>query len=153
MENDTIWQCKHFSELTAYEIYDILALRSEVFVVEQNCIFPDIDGIDKLTYHLFGYQQKKLVACCRLIGKDIVYQNMTSIGRVVNAASVRGTGVGKIMMKRAIEKCRGLFGKLPIRIGAQFYLKNWYSNFGFVSCEDNYMEDGIEHIHMELFLN
>lgn len=153
MMNEVSWHCKHFSTLTSEEIYDILQLRSAVFVVEQQCIFLDIDGIDKQAHHLFCYRQNELVACCRLIDKNITFNERTSIGRVANAASVRGSGIGKKMMIKAIEQCKNLFGNTPVKIGAQFYLKKWYESLGFISCEDNYLEDGIEHIHMELFSN
>lgn len=149
-DNELTWHCKHFTQLTAGEIYDILQLRSEVFVVEQQCIFLDIDGVDKISYHLFGYRNGQLVACCRLIGKDISYENRTSIGRVANSLAVRGSGVGRVMLNKAIDKCRELFGDTTIKIGAQLYLKNWYGSFGFISCDDVYLEDGIEHVHMEL---
>ena len=148
--NDLIWHGKYFTALTAADLYDILQLRSEVFVVEQQCIFLDMDGIDKQAYHLFAYQKDQLVACCRLIAADIVYDNRASIGRVANKASVRGTGVGRMMINKAIEKCRELFPSSDLTIGAQLYLKGWYSSFGFVPCGDIYLEDDIEHIHMEL---
>lgn len=150
MNNETNWHCKFFTELSVTELYDILQLRSEVYVVEQQCIFLDMDGIDKITYHLFGYEQKQLVACCRLIAPDVVYKNKASIGRVVNSASVRGKGIGKKMISLAIEKCREFFPSSPIKIGAQLYLKEWYGSFGFAPCGEVYLEDGIEHIHMEL---
>ena len=150
MNNETEWHCKHFNELLVTQLYDILQLRSEVYVVEQQCIFLDMDGIDKQCYHLFGYQKNNLVACCRLIAPDMAYENKAAIGRVVNAASVRGKGVGKRLMHLAIEKCKQLFPHFPIKIGAQLYLKNWYASFGFAPCGDIYLEDGIEHVHMEL---
>lgn len=150
MSSTMEWHCKYFTELSVEQLYDILQLRSEVYVVEQQCIFLDMDGIDKRCYHLFGYQQNNLVACCRLIAPDISYLHKASIGRVANAASVRGKGVGKQMMHLAIEKCKQLFPSVSIKIGAQLYLKNWYGSFGFTPCGDTYLEDGIEHIHMEL---
>jgi ElaA protein len=151
MNDEITWHCKPFAELSPNELYDILQLRSEVFVVEQNCVFLEPDGkIDKESYHLFAYREKQLVACCRLIDIDISYPNLASIGRVANAMSVRGTGIGRVMMNKAINLCKELFGLVPLRIGAQFYLKNFYESLGFVSCNDNYMEDGIEHVHMEL---
>ncbi len=150
MNNETTWHCKYFTELSVAQLYDILRLRSEVYVVEQQCIFLDMDGIDKNCYHLFGYEQNNLVACCRLIAPHVAYPNKAAIGRVVNAASVRGKGIGKRLMYLAIEKCKQLFPSFSIKIGAQLYLKNWYGSFGFVPCGDIYLEDGIEHIHMEL---
>ena len=152
MNNSIEWHCKHFTELSPFELYDILQLRSDVFVVEQNCVFLEPDGIaDKVSYHLFAYQDKALICCCRLIDANVSYAGFASIGRVVNAISVRGSGIGRVMMEKAIAGCRELFGKTPLRIGAQFYLRRWYESLGFVSCDDNYLEDGIEHVHMELF--
>ena len=148
--NDLAWHCKHFTALTVVDLYDILQLRSEVFVVEQQCIFLDMDGIDKQAYHLFAYHEDQLITCCRLIAADIVYPNKASIGRVANKASVRGAGVGRLMINKAIEKCRELFPFTNLRIGAQLYLKDWYGSFGFAPCGDIYLEDDIEHIHMEL---
>ncbi len=148
--NELTWHCRHFTNLSVTELYDILQLRSEVFVVEQQCIFLDMDGIDKQSYHLFAYQKNVLVACCRLMAADVVYSNQASIGRVANKASVRGSGVGMLMMKEAIVKCREMFSSSSLKIGAQFYLKDWYSSFGFKPCGDVYLEDNIEHIHMEL---
>ena len=152
MSTEIVWYCKPFTELTPNELYDILQLRSAVFVVEQNCVFLDLDGkLDKESHHLFAYQNDVVVACCRLMDADIAFPNRASIGRVANAISVRGLGIGKVMMKRAIASCKELFGPKPLRIGAQFYLKTWYESLGFVSCDDNYLEDDIEHVHMELF--
>ena len=148
MSNEIVWHCKHFTELSVTQLYDILQLRSEVYVVEQQCIFLDMDGIDKLCYHLFCYKQNSLAACCRLIAPDIAYPNKAAIGRVVNAASVRGKGIGKRLMQLAVEKCKELFPSSDIKIGAQLYLKDWYASFGFIPCGDIYLEDGIEHIHM-----
>lgn len=148
--NNLTWHCKYFTKLSVTELYDILQLRSEVFVVEQQCVFLDMDGIDKQSYHLFVYQKNQLVACCRLIEANITYRDRASIGRVANKESVRGTGVGRLMMKEAIAKCRELFPSSALKIGAQLYLKNWYGSFGFVSCGAVYLEDDIEHIHMEL---
>ncbi len=151
--NQLNWYCRHFTELSVAELYDLLQLRSEVFVVEQECVFLDMDGVDKQSYHLFAYFGDQLVACCRLIAADIVYSNRASIGRVANKASVRGTGIGRHMMKKAIEKCRELFPSSSLRIGAQLYLKDWYGSFGFVPAGNIYLEDEIEHIHMELVLH
>ncbi len=151
MNNQGItWHCKHFSELTITELYDMLQLRSAIFVVEQNCVFLDIDGIDKQCHHLFCYQENDLVACCRVMDAGVSYAGKSSIGRVVNAASVRGSGIGKIMMQKAIELCRRLYPSVPVKIGAQLYLKRFYGSLGFVPSGDVYLEDGILHVHMEL---
>ena len=117
------WRLKKFSDLTPYELYDALRLRSEVFVVEQNCVFLDQDNIDQLCYHLLGYKDNELVGYCRIVPSDIIYSE-TSIGRVVTSPSVRKTGIGKELMRQAITAVYDLFGHVLIRIGAQLYLKN-----------------------------
>jgi ElaA protein len=143
------WQCKEFNLLTPAELYAILQLRSEVFVVEQNCVFLDQDNIDAKAFHLMGWEQDKLVAYTRLIPPGIAYEEQ-SIGRVVTSASVRKSGIGRLLMKESILQCRKLFGNKPIKIGAQLYLKEFYSSLGFIPIGGIYLEDGIEHIHMLL---
>lgn len=146
---DIKWICKPFSELTLTELYSILQLRNEVFVVEQNCPYQDCDGVDLQSFHFMGWQQNKIIAYTRLIAADISYKEI-SIGRVVTSPSVRGKNLGKELMKRSIEKILELFGNQPIKIGAQFYLKNFYEQFNFIQCSEIYLEDGIEHIKMLL---
>lgn len=141
------WICKHFDELSVHELYAIIRLRNEVFVVEQNCVFQDADNIDQHCHHLLGFQEENLVAYTRLVPAGIAYEEM-SIGRVVNSPSFRGKGAGKALMQQSINECYRLFGKQPIKIGAQLYLKKFYENFGFVQCSDAYDEDGIDHIKM-----
>ncbi len=150
MNKDITWHCKPFNNLSVSELYDIMQLRSAVFVVEQQCVFLDMDGVDKQSHHLFCYKQNELIACCRLMAPDIVYANRASIGRVANAFSVRGSGIGKTLMEKAIATCRQLFPLASLQIGAQLYLQNWYASFGFMPCGNMYLEDDIEHIHMEL---
>ncbi len=127
-----------------------MVLRQEVFVVEQNCPFVDADGKDQQSWHLTGYNEGgKLVAYVRLLPEGLAYEGYTSIGRVINCASVRGTGVGKVLMQRSIEETNKLFGKeFPIKIGAQCYLERFYASFGFASQGEPYLEDGIEHLTM-----
>lgn len=141
------WVCKHFKELTPYQLYDCLRLRSEVFVVEQACIYLDQDNNDQHCYHLMGYEEKRLVAYTRIVPPAVIYEQC-SIGRVVTAASVRRTGIGKLLMDKSISTVYNLFGQQPIKIGAQFYLKHFYESFGFRQASDIYLEDGIEHIYM-----
>lgn len=143
------WCCKSFDTLTSAELYSILQLRNEVFVVEQNCVYQDCDDKDPESHHLLGWHQNKLVAYTRLIPAGVAY-NEISIGRVVTSLSVRGNKIGKELMQQSIEKLYELFGKMPIMIGAQLYLKNFYESFGFIQCSDIYLEDGIEHIKMTL---
>ena len=143
------WILKDFSELTTAELYDILQLRIEVFIVEQNCVFQDADYKDQSASHLMGYADNKLAAYTRLLpaGKSF---SEASIGRVVTAGFARNSGIGKKLMTESINRLYQLFGKQPIRIGAQLYLKKFYESFGFQQSSAVYLEDGIEHIEMLL---
>ena len=141
------WSCKAFNDLTPAELYSILQLRNEVFSVEQTCVYQDCDDKDQPSHHFMGWQQNKLVAYTRLIPEGISYEEM-SIGRVVTSPPVRGTKIGKELMRRSIDKIRELYGENPIKIGAQLYLKSFYESLGFIQCSGVYLEDGIEHIKM-----
>ncbi|MGN6164781.1 MAG: GNAT family N-acetyltransferase [Flavisolibacter sp.] len=141
------WILKRFEELTPYQLYAILQLRNEVFVVEQNCVFQDADGKDQDSFHLMGFLNTKLVAYTRIVPAGIIYDH-PSIGRVVTSPSVRSSGMGRALMQKSIDTVYTLFGKQPIKIGAQFYLKNFYSSLGFQQISDIYLEDGIDHIYM-----
>lgn len=141
------WQCKPFSDLTSAELYAILRLRNEVFVVEQNCVFQDADNMDPHCYHFMGWIGNELAAYTRLVPKGAAY-DYPSIGRVVTSPKYRGRSVGKELMQQSIAKCYELFGMRTIKIGAQLYLKNFYENLGFVQSGEVYDEDGIDHIHM-----
>jgi ElaA protein len=141
------WLLRKFEELTPFQLYDILQLRNEVFVVEQNCVFQDADDKDRDSYHLMGFQNNKLVAYTRIVPPGIIY-DVPSIGRVVTSPSVRGGGTGRLLMQQSIETVYKLFGSQPIKIGAQYYLKKFYMSFGFEQTSEIYLEDGIEHIYM-----
>jgi ElaA protein len=141
------WLLKKFEELTPYQLYAILKLRSEVFVVEQNCVFQDADDKDQSSYHLMGFNNNKLIAYTRLVPPGKIYEQV-SIGRVVTSPSVRGSGAGKELMKQSVDAVYNLFGAQPIKLGAQLYLKQFYGLFGFEQMSDVYLEDGIEHIYM-----
>jgi ElaA protein len=141
------WIEKKFEDLTPYQLYAILQLRNEVFVVEQACVFQDADDKDQDSHHLMGFLNNKLAAYTRLVPPGVIYPDM-SIGRVITAGTVRGMGAGKELMKQSIDYCYRLFGKGPIKIGAQLYLKNFYESFGFHQISEVYLEDGIEHIYM-----
>lgn len=141
--------CKPFHALTPTELYDMLRLRSEVFVVEQNCVFLDLDDKDQPCHHVLFYDNDVLVASSRLVPPGISYPEM-SIGRIVTSMAVRGTGVGKQLVDYSIEACRALFGTGTIKIGAQLYAKKFYESFGFVQSSEVYDEDGIDHIKMLL---
>jgi ElaA protein len=149
---DLEWRCKSFDELSPAELYDIMKLRSEVFVVEQNCIFLDADDKDQMAFHLYGWDNKNLVAYVRLLPPHSAYVEM-SIGRVVTSQHYRKARIGRELMQKGIEMCSRLFGKGPIKIGAQLYLKKFYESLGFEQTGEIYLEDGISHIHMILILN
>jgi ElaA protein len=143
------WLLKEFNDLTVHELYAILQLRAEVFVVEQNCIFQDLDYKDQKAYHLLGYSDNKLAAYTRLLPAGVSYAE-ASIGRVVTAPFARNSGIGKKLMSESIDTVFRLYGRHPIRIGAQLYLKTFYQSFGFQQTGEVYLEDGIEHIEMVL---
>lgn len=142
------WVFKSFTELTNQELYALLRLRSEVFVVEQNCVFLDMDDKDAHCHHLMGYHQNVLVAYTRIVPKGIAYNEYVSIGRVVTSPQARGAGTGKLLMEESIARTISLYGNDTIKIGAQLYLKKFYESFGFVQSGDVYDEDGIDHIPM-----
>lgn len=141
------WVLKKFDALTPHELYAILQLRNAVFVVEQTCVFQDADDKDQGSYHLMGFQSDKLVAYTRLLPPGLAY-TQASIGRVVTSPDVRRSGAGKKLIAQSIHEVLNLFGKGPIKIGAQLYLKHFYQSFGFVQTGGPYLEDGIEHIYM-----
>ncbi|CAN5258555.1 GNAT family N-acetyltransferase [soil metagenome] len=147
MKNIT-WHCKAFSVHSNNELYKILQLRASVFVVEQNCPYQDCDDKDQISYHLTAWNNDKAVAYARLIPPGISYPT-PSIGRVATDSSVRRSGIGRELMKRAMEKVEELFGRQQVTIGAQLYLKKFYESFGFTQIGDVYLEDDIEHIKME----
>ncbi len=143
------WTIKTFPELIIDELYDLLWLRNEVFIVEQNCPFPDLDGKDRKCHHVLGRiaGTNDLVAYARLMPPGLAYEN-ASVGRVVTAATVRRLRQGRALMQRSIEEIEQLYGPVPIEIGAQLYLEKFYQSFGFRQIGAGYLEDGIEHIHM-----
>ena len=149
LDNHIHWKCKPFQQLSVSELYAILQLRNEVFVVEQNCVFQDADDKDQKSWHLMAWIDDRLVGYTRLVPPGISYKEV-SIGRVVTFPKMRKSGIGKKLMEKSIEMVNQLWDKLPIRIGAQLYLKKFYESFGFQQCSDIYLEDDIEHIQMIL---
>lgn len=142
------WIVKTFEELTNRELYALLRLRSEIFVVEQNCVFLDMDDSDQKAVHLLGYdEEQELVAYTRLFGPGIKYEQ-ASIGRVVTSQKARGKGVGRELMEQSIAAVESRFGKGAIKIGAQQYLQKFYTSLGFVQSSEMYLEDMIPHIEM-----
>ena len=142
------WKFKTFDALTAAEVYALLKLRSEVFVVEQNCVFLDMDNKDQMCHHLLGYKGNLLAAYTRIVPMGVSYPDYPSIGRVITSPQARGEGLGKILMEESIQRLFSLYGHVPIKIGAQLYLKKFYESLGFAQCGDVYDEDGIDHLPM-----
>ena len=141
------WHLKQFADLTPQELYSILQLRNEVFIVEQNCPYQDMDNKDLKAWHLMGMVQGKIMAYSRLLAPGISYRE-SSIGRIVSSPSLRKTGMGKKLLTESIEQVRNLFQTDTIRIGAQLYLKKFYESFGFIQDGEIYLEDNIPHIIM-----
>lgn len=143
------WTYKAFDELTPKELYAILRLRCEVFIIEQNCNYLDVDGKDLKCFHLMAWHGENLVAYTRILSPGTSYPE-ASIGRVLTAANYRKIGAGITLMQKSIAKVYESYGKGPIKIGAQLYLKKFYEGFGFIKCSDEYLEDDIPHIEMLL---
>jgi len=141
------WKIKPFDALTVHELYDLLKLRSEIFVLEQNCVYLDLDGKDQKAFHLIGEFDSKIVAYARLFDAGISFDN-ASIGRVVVDQKYRDKKWGHILMREAIAGIKTSFGKDHITIGAQLYLKKFYESHGFVQTSEMYLEDDIPHIEM-----
>lgn len=146
---ELIWTTKRFDELTTAELYAILQLRSEVFVVEQNCVYLDIDNKDKKSIHLMAWHGEDLVAYTRLVAPGVSFDE-ASIGRVVTSPRYRGAGIGLELMQKSIEACLKAYQVNTIKIGAQLYLQKFYTGLGFEQCSEPYDEDGIPHIDMIL---
>lgn len=143
------FRCKSFYELTALQLYAILILRQEVFVVEQNCPYLDADGKDLKGWHLMGYDDDgQLVAYARLLPKGASYEKHASIGRVVTASAIRGQGIGRMLMRNALDYAEQLFPGDTVKISAQTYLREFYESQGFVVSGEEYLEDDIPHFPM-----
>jgi ElaA protein len=141
------WKIKAFDGLSVNELYDLLQLRSKIFVVEQNCVYLDLDGKDKVALHLFAEFEGKIVAHARLFKAGISFDN-ASIGRVVVDADYRDRKWGHDLMREAIAGIASNFNETKITIGAQLYLKKFYESHGFIQSSEMYLEDDIPHIEM-----
>jgi ElaA protein len=141
---------KSFSELNLKELYDIMVLRQEVFVVEQDCPYLDADGKDLDADHIMIYENAKLIAYTRILAAGVSYPEYTSIGRVVNSSTVRGRGIGRKLMEYSIETCLKKYPEISIKISAQVYLKTFYADLGFEDTMERYLEDNIPHMGMIL---
>jgi ElaA protein len=138
------WKLKSFEELTPQELYGILRLRSEVFVVEQDCVYLDADGYDDKCLHLWAQDGEEYVACTRILPPGVYYEE-ASIGRVIVAKSHRGGILGKELMRRSEEALFALDFHGPIKIMAQSYLLSWYGSQGYEARGEDFLEDGIPH--------
>lgn len=141
------WTIKNFDALSVHELYAIMQLRNEVFVVEQNCVFQDADDKDQLSHHVTGWNGNKLVAYTRIVPPLVSY-NEPAIGRVVTSPDARGGGLGRLLMEKSLEALYNIYGRVPVRVGAQLHLEKFYNSLGFQRSSDMYLEDGIEHIEM-----
>ncbi len=141
------WQLRAFNDLSNEELYALLRLRSEVFVVEQNCVFLDMDNKDQHCLHLLGWQDNQLAACARIVPAGITFTE-ASVGRVVTAPFARGMGLGRALMQTAMDHLYNLYGQVPVYIGAQQHLQTFYTTLGFEATGQPYDEDGIMHIEM-----
>ena len=145
--NNIIWKIKSFEEITTSELYEIIKARVDVFVVEQDCPYPDLDDYDQKALHLWAEQDQKVLAYCRIFNQGIKYPE-TSIGRVLTTEKGRGKNFGKQLIQYAIETIENRFRTSEIRISAQDYLLRFYSGFGFEDTGKKYLEDNIPHTEM-----
>lgn len=141
------WHVKEFNQLTTKELYEILKVRAEVFVVEQQCIFQDLDSKDEVSFHLFIEDNSEIVAYLRILPPNISYSE-AAIGRVLTKAEHRKKGISRKLVQNAINFVTDSLGEQTIRISAQAYLLKFYNDLGFESVSEVYLEDGIEHIEM-----
>lgn len=143
------FKIKPFEALSVSELYEVLKLRIEVFVVEQNCIYQDIDGKDSKAIHVLGYYNGDLAAYCRIFDAGY-YFDEASIGRVIVSPKYRDKKFGHDLMKFGIQAVEDNFNKKQITISAQMYLQKFYESHGFVKTSEMYLEDDIPHIQMKI---
>lgn len=143
------YSIRSFEKLTLEELYDVMALRLEVFVVEQDCPYQDADYKDQSSLHVLGKREGKLVAYTRLVPKGISYEHYHSIGRVITALSIRGEGIGEELMRKSIDAIKMSFGP-DVKISAQVYAIPFYEKVGFYVTGKPYLEDDIPHTAMIL---
>ena len=142
------WKIKTFEELSTSELYDILVQRCDIFVVEQRCPYPDVDGADRQAWQLIGHDEEgRLAASMRILKPGATYDTR-AMGRVAVARECRGHGYAREMMERAIDFATGVLGENTIKIGAQDYLTGFYESLGFRRISEVYLEDGIPHVDM-----
>lgn len=145
--NNIIWKVKTFDELNTEELYQIIRARVDVFVVEQNCPYQDLDNYDQLAIHLWAEKDAEVMAYCRIFDKAIKYPE-TSIGRVITTQKARGKGLGRQLIAYAVQIIENRLKTQDIRISAQDYLIKFYSDFGFRDTGKKYLEDNLPHTEM-----
>ncbi|MBW8522174.1 GNAT family N-acetyltransferase [Chryseobacterium chendengshani] len=145
--SNLIWKIKSFEEITTSELYAIIKARVDVFVVEQNCPYHDLDGYDQQAIHIWAEEDNNVLAYCRIFNKGIKYTE-TSIGRVLTTEKARGKSLGKQLIQYAVETIENRFHTSEVRISAQDYLLRFYSGFGFKDTGKKYLEDNIPHTEM-----
>ena len=145
--SNIVWKIKSFEELSGEEVYKIIKARIDVFVVEQNAPYHDCDDKDQVALHLWAEQDGKLLAYCRLFNKGVKYDE-TSIGRVLTTEAARGKGMGRTLISYAVQTIENRFHTSEIRISAQDYLIQFYSDFGFIPTDLKYLEDNLPHTEM-----
>ena len=141
------WEWKPFNELSAEEMYTVLCVRQEVFVLEQECLYLDADGKDRKSFHLMGFDGSELMAYARIVEPGVSYEEV-SIGRILSSKKARRTGAGIELMNEALSRIEAIYGKVPVRISAQSYLEKFYKKFGFEPTGKEYLEDEIPHMEM-----
>ena len=144
---DASFHCHRFDDLTRRDLYAMLQLRERVFVVEQDCPYLELDGLDEHCLHVLGKLEGTIVATTRILPPGLKYAE-ASIGRVVTSQSVRGSGVGRALMGATLDAVVEQYGPCPIRLSAQSYLIAFYESFGFARVSEEYLEDNIPHVDM-----
>lgn len=145
--SNIVWKIKTFDEFNVPELYAILKARIDVFVIEQNCPYPDLDNYDQKAVHIWAEENGDVLAYCRIFDKGIKYDE-TSIGRVLTTERARGKSLGKQLIQYAVETIENRFHTTAVRISAQDYLLRFYSGFGFEDTGKKYLEDDIPHTEM-----
>jgi ElaA protein len=140
------WKLKRFEELTTTELYEILRVRAEVFVVEQTCIYQDLDNLDRDAFHLWLEDDGNILSYCRILAPGVKFSDASSIGRVIS--SKRALGYGKRIVDFGIEQAKSLYKEHPIRIEAQKYAEDFYKKCGFTTVSGIFLVDGIDHVEM-----
>lgn len=146
---DLRWQWCKLGELSAEQVYAVLAARVAVFVVEQNCPYQDLDGLDGVAEHLIVWSGAEVAGYLRVLGPGTRFAD-PSIGRIITMKPFRGTGLGRDVVAKGLERTRQRYPGQPVRISAQKYLEKFYRDFGFVAVSEPYLEDDIPHVEMLL---